>query len=61
MCCQFNNAAIHSAAKANNGAMVGRLLRCGATVDIVDLSGKTPLCYAAKYGSVRCIGILLAP
>ena len=32
---------------------------CGSTVDIEDNSGQTPLCWAASYGHVDCVDVLL--
>ena len=51
--------AIHWAAVNNHVTIVERLLSCSVPVDINDNDGCTPLWWAALYGHVRCVDVLL--
>jgi ankyrin repeat protein len=51
---------IHLAAWKNQKTIVDHLLCCwGVDVDMVDLDGFTPLCWAVMAGHVDCVDVLL--
>ena len=52
--------AMHWAAMINSSSVVNRLMRYGATVDIADNEGCTPLWYAACNVQLDCIRRLLS-
>jgi ankyrin repeat protein len=53
-------AVIHLAAWKNQKTIVDHLLCCwGVDVDMVDLDGFTPLCWAVMAGHVDCVDVLL--
>ena len=51
----------HVAAMCNSKSILDRLMLVdwGSTVDIEDEDGRTPLWYAASYGHVDCVDVLL--
>lgn len=55
----FNRTGVHLAAIKNHSSIIQCLMERGAELESTDREGKTPAHYAAQYGSLDCLNLLL--
>ena len=55
----FNRTGVHLAAIKNHPSIIQCLMERGAEIESIDCEGKTPAHYAAQYGSLDCLSLLL--
>ena len=55
----MNRTGIHFAAMKNHLPIIQCLMERGAELEVTDSDGRTPAHYAAQYGSIDCLEMLL--